>query len=342
MALDHAPYLDTIEAELQEIVRAPAPVHAPLYDMMRYHLGWADADGAPLEGVRGKRLRPLLCLLACEAVGGIWERAIPAAAAIELVHNFSLIHDDIEDNSALRHNRSTVWKLWGLAQGINTGDAMWTLARLALYRLRDYGYRERSILRVAQQFDETCLALCHGQHLDISFEGRLDVTQQAYGEMIAGKTAALVAASTRIGALLGDADAATARALGRFGRHLGLAFQLTDDLLGIWGDPAVTGKSAASDLATRKMTLPVIHALAWERQRGESRLHELYGTRNSGDPMLAEILARLEAAGSEAYVRQQAETHQQAMLATLHTLRLNTSAARELERLARGIVERER
>lgn len=343
MSLDLAPYLDAIEAELQQAVQGPAALRAPLSDMMRYHLGWALPDGGrTAHGQRGKRLRPLLCLLACQAVGGDWTRATPAAAAVELIHNFTLIHDDIQDDSPTRHGRPTVWQVWGLAQGINAGDAMWALARLAVYRLTAQGYPQSVVLDVGRRLDESCLALCMGQHLDISFEGRLDVTVEAYGEMISGKTAALLSAATAIGALLGNASEPTIEAWAQFGRALGLAFQMTDDILGIWGDSGVTGKSASSDILTRKMTLPVIHALEWERQRGESRLRELYANPESTDQALAGILSRLEVAGSQAYVRRQAEAHQREMLAALRSLTLDNDAAQGLERLAFGIVGRER
>lgn len=342
MGLDPTPYLQAIEDEMQAVVRPPCPSQETLYTMLRYHLGWMTADGRPLQGARGKRLRPLLCLLACEAVGGDWQRATSAAAAIELVHNFSLIHDDIEDNSPTRHGRPTIWKLWGTAQGINAGDALWSLARLALQRLADRGHRPDTILMTTRRLDETCLALCHGQHLDISFEGRLDITERAYDEMVAGKTAALLSAATAIGALLGGADAPVVEALADFGRELGLAFQMTDDLLGIWGDPAVTGKSAASDLASRKMTLPVIHALAWEAARGEQTLRRSYAQAPTGGEDLTPILQRLEAAGSQGYVRQRAEKHTRRMLATLQDVGLENAAGRELEQLALSIVDRER
>ncbi len=342
MAFDPSPYLDALEEELRVIVAAPGAAQAPLYDMLRYHMGWATPEGVPIHGARGKRLRPLLCLLACEAVGGAWRRALPAAAALELTHNFSLIHDDIEDDSPTRHGRPTLWTLWGLAQGINAGDALWTLARLAVYRLSAQGYASETVLAVARRLDETCLALCHGQHLDISFEGRLDVSASAYGQMIAGKTAALLSTATAVGALLGGAAPAVVEAMGRFGHALGLAFQMTDDLLGIWGDPAVTGKSAASDLLARKMTLPVIHALAWEQSRGEDELRRMYADATPGQDTLAAILARLEAAGAHDYVHGQAQAHQTAALAALHGLGLTNAAAQELERLASSIVERER
>lgn len=342
MSLDLAPYFEAIEAELQRAISAPGPVSAPLANMMRYHLGWALPDGQPAQAARGKRLRPLLCLLACQAVGGDWTRAMPAAAAIELLHNFSLIHDDIQDNSPTRHGRPTVWQIWGMPQGINAGDTLGTLARLAVNRLLACGFPHSVVLEVGRRVDETCLTLCVGQHMDLAFEGHLDVTVEAYGEMIAFKTAALISAATAIGALLGNAAEPEIEAWTRFGRALGLAFQMTDDVLGIWGDATVTGKSASSDLLARKMSLPVIHALIWERQRGERRLHELYASSDSTDQALSEILSRLEAAGSQEYVRRQAEAYQREMLAALETTAQDNIATIELRRLALGIVGRDR
>lgn len=342
MSLDVSPYLTAVEEEMQHLLQAPTPIYASLYTMLRYHMGWAEADGRPSQAPRGKRLRPLLCLLACEAVGGNWQRAVPAAAAIELLHNFTLIHDDIEDDSPTRHHRPTVWKLWGLAQGINAGDALWALARLAAYRLLEQGHPPSLVLEIAQELDRTCLALCHGQYLDISFEGCWDVTEEAYLEMIAGKTAALVAAATRIGAMLGQADARTVQTMAEFGQHLGLAFQMTDDLLGIWGDPAITGKSAASDLCARKMTLPIIHALAWERAHGQSTLLTLLQTPVDSAATLNAMLACLDASGARDYVEKKARQYEQAMLANLQAIGVTNAAIQTLQDLALSIVGRER
>ncbi|MSQ14977.1 MAG: polyprenyl synthetase family protein, partial [Dehalococcoidia bacterium] len=156
-------YQQEIIAELELTLKGRT---VPLYDMLRYHLGWIDQSGKTVEGMTGKGIRPNLCLLACAAVGGQIQAAIPAAAAIELVHNFSLIHDDIEDKSPQRRHRPTLWSVWGVSQAVNAGDSMYTLARLVLYRLEELGVPERKILRIARALDEACIKLCEGQYLD--------------------------------------------------------------------------------------------------------------------------------------------------------------------------------
>jgi geranylgeranyl diphosphate synthase type I len=234
---------------------------SPFYAMQQYHLGWRDAQLAPAAIDPGKLLRPYLALLACQAVGGQVERALPLAAGIQLVHDFTLIHDDIQDVSPTRRGRATVWSLWGLAHGITAGDSMFALAHLALQRLSIAGVPPAVTLDVLRRFDETILAVCEGQYLDCSYEGNLSITEEDYLAMIRRKTATLIGAAVCTGALVGGSDVATAEALYDFGVNLGIAFQLQDDILGIWGDPEATGKPAAADLYRRKVTLPIIRAL---------------------------------------------------------------------------------
>ncbi len=231
--------------------------------MLAYHLGW-EGDGAGPEA-RGKRIRPLLVLLTAAAAGGEWARALPAAAAVELVHNFSLIHDDIEDNSPTRHGRSTLWKDWGIAQAINAGDAMFTLAHLATLRLQDTAY-SLIALKATNILQNVCLRLTQGQYMDLAYEARGDLSMEAYWPMVSGKTAALLSACTELGALVAETNDITCAAYREFGYSLGLAFQAQDDLLGIWGDAAITGKSAKSDLLSGKKSLPVLFGLSQNSQ----------------------------------------------------------------------------
>ena len=177
--------LADIEAEMSSVL-AERDGHArPLYEMLAYHLG-VDGSGAP----RGKRIRPLLGVLAYQSLTGDYRKALPGAAALELGHNFSLVHDDIEDADTERHHRPTLWAIWGIPLAINAGDALFALSRLAIYRLMD-GFSDHRVLELMKVYDETCLALCEGQYLDITFERRADVTVDAYLEMIGKKTAAL-------------------------------------------------------------------------------------------------------------------------------------------------------
>ena len=167
-------YLPLIKAELREALALCHPQLTSFYGMMQYHLGWVDEDFAPTEGGAGKHLRPILCLLSCRATGGNPSQAVPAAAAIELVHNFSLVHDDIEDKSHLRRSRPTVWKVWGVPQAINAGDGLSVLAHLVVQRLADRGIPPRRVLAALETLDNACLALTEGQYLDLSFEDLLD------------------------------------------------------------------------------------------------------------------------------------------------------------------------
>ena len=262
MSLEHLAeiFLPSIEDELHLAVDlVGGPDSDGIKHMLAYHLGW-EGEGAGVEA-RGKRIRPLLVLLTTAAAGGEWSRALPAAAAVELVHNFSLIHDDIEDNSPTRRGRPTVWQKWGVAQAINAGDAMFTLAHLATLRLQDTAY-SLIAFKATQILQNVCLRLTQGQYMDLAYEARCDLSLEAYWTMVGGKTAALLSACTELGALVAEAGETTCAAYHEFGYTLGLAFQAQDDLLGIWGDAAITGKSAESDLLSGKKSLPVLFGLS--------------------------------------------------------------------------------
>lgn len=333
-------YRQATEAAMRRVLATDDPALQPLYGMMRYHLGWCDASFAPLTAREGKRLRPILCLLCCAGLGGDWRLATPYAAALELVHNFSLIHDDIEDGDRQRHQRPTVWAVWGLAQGVNTGDVMWCLARSALHDLCSVGYPAETVLAAVTLLDRACLALCEGQYLDIAFESRPRVTLGEYEHMARGKTAALFTAAFQGGGLLAGASANTQQRLAELGLALGLAFQIVDDLLGIWGDPAVTGKPVASDLASRKKTYPVACAFAWEAERGLRDLEQLYCA--ASEPAdVAAIVRCLDRAGAREHAQQAARRNHEAALSLLATLPLQEPAASLLPRLIDSLLGRD-
>jgi geranylgeranyl diphosphate synthase type I len=272
---------------------------AQFYYMQEYHLGWRNQELETASFAPGKLLRPQFALLACSAVGGNTKQALPLAAGIQLIHDFSLIHDDIEDNSDTRRGRTTVWKLWGLAQGINVGDGMFVIAHLALHRLTDTGLPAEVVLEVLRRFDQTILTICEGQFLDLSFEGDLSINEGDYLAMINRKTAVLIAAAAELGAIVGGADQASARALFDFGLNLGLAFQVQDDILGIWGDPSVTGKPYAADIYQRKLTLPVIYALRNAERHEE--LASIYRQEQVSDDDMGRVLDVLDTVGARSY-----------------------------------------
>jgi geranylgeranyl diphosphate synthase type I len=257
--MDIKTLLSSVETELQkQIGRLDQPRTKPFYEMLTYHMGWT-GEGAGPEAT-GKRVRPLLVLLCASACGADWQTALPAAAAVELVHNFSLVHDDIQDHSPKRRGRDTAWVKWGAPMAINIGDALFVLSNQAMMDLKGK-YPAKTVLKAEEILHQTCLDLTRGQFLDMSYEQRKDLNVEDYWPMIAGKTASLLSACCHIGALLGGADDALQEVYRSYGHYLGLAFQVQDDILGIWGDEVVTGKSAASDLVEGKNSLPVLIGL---------------------------------------------------------------------------------
>jgi geranylgeranyl diphosphate synthase type I len=268
----------------------------PLKKMITYHMGWEHDQGS-----QGKRIRPLLTLLCTGAFNGPVRNALPAAAAVEFLHNFTLIHDDIEDNASIRHGRKTLWKKWGLAQAVNAGDALFSIAQLTMLNLSKT-CNQGITLDAIQQLNRTCLHLTRGQYLDIAFESAQNIAVDNYMEMIEGKTAALIALSTYLGGLTAGKDQSYLDRLTNYGRNLGLAFQIQDDYLGIWGDPQKTGKSAASDLLARKKSLPILYGL--EHSDEFQRIWK-------GDQISAENITKLsellKSCGAQDYVNTQAE-----------------------------------
>ena len=282
-----------------------------LYGQMEYHFGWRDAALAPTTTNPGKLMRPSLVLLSArlfaEALGDgaeIIVRALPAAVAVEMVHNFSLIHDDIEDGDEVRRHRATLWRIWGQPQAINTGDALFAVARANLLDLQSQGVPAERVTLLAALLDQTCLLLCEGQYLEMSFEGKQDVSPAMYLAMIERKTAALMECATEMGARIGGADAAQARGMAAFGRALGTGFQLRDDLLGIWASDEQLGKRAAGDLRRKKMTLPIIYALEHASPDDQATLAELYAAAPPLDDTQVEgALAILDRTRARAHVR---------------------------------------
>lgn len=326
--------LPALEAELQAIVdRAGSSGTSELRSMIGYHMGW-EGEGAGPEA-RGKRIRPLLLLLTTAAAGSAWEKALPAAAAIELVHNFSLIHDDIEDDSPLRHGRKTVWTLWGVPQAINAGDAMFALAHGAILDLE----RTCSLtvtLRASRVLHETSLMLTQGQFLDLSYEGRSDLNDGDYWPMVGGKTAALVSACTQIGALVAETENDVCQAYTAFGRFLGLAFQVQDDLLGIWGDIRSTGKSAESDLISGKKSLPVLYGL---NQAGPFAERWMKGSIQPAE--VTWLSEQLKAEGAYDYAKKKADELTRQALDALQAARPHGDAGEALRHLTFKLLNRQ-
>lgn len=337
-----------LQMAIQNAMRAAFPLAeervAPFFALQEYHLGWRDQHLRPAVSAPGKLLRPQFALLACRAVGGQAEQALPLAAALQLIHDFSLIHDDIQDQSETRRGRETVWKIWGIAHGINVGDGMFTVAHLALHKLSEVGVEPTIVLDVLKRFDQTILTICEGQYLDMSFEGKIEISETDYLAMISRKTAELIAAATGLGAIVGGGNAANVRAMFNFGQSLGLAFQMQDDILGIWGEPEVTGKPYAADVYRRKVSLPIIHALHHSAQRGE--LERIYRRRRIREADVKRALEILGAAGSRQYVETVAQQYHLEAFQALESVQpgntaLAQGALAQIHALAEGLLGRQ-
>jgi geranylgeranyl diphosphate synthase type I len=269
----------------------------PLYGMIRYHLGWADEHFQPARSDAGKRIRPFICLHACSAVSGDPEPALAIAAAIEILHNFTLVHDDIQDRSETRRHRPTVWSLWGESQAINAGDAMFALGQLAALQICEQELPPQRAFPVLRGYNDVALRIVEGQVLDLGFEERWNISSGDYLEMIRGKSAAIVAYAAWAGAILGGADDATAERMRSFGETLGLGFQVRDDVLGIWGETAVTGKRKGDDIRRRKKSLPIITLAAAATPDEAERLRDIYRgseIREADLDWIMELLRRYE------------------------------------------------
>jgi geranylgeranyl diphosphate synthase type I len=329
-------YRRAVTVELEKVIDSCPPA---LGSILRYHMGWQDEHGRPCRKESGKFIRSALCLLSCQAVGGNTSQAIPAAAAIELVHNFSLIHDDIEDASYERHHRPTAWRLWGRSQAMNAGDAMFTLAYLALVRLKETGIAGERIVRCAEVLSRACLELCEGQYLDIEYENRLDVTVEDYLDMAAKKTAALFAASTFLGAYLGRKDSELVDLFRLLGRDLGVVFQIYDDILGIWGARETVGKSAG-DIPQRKKTLPVAYGLQSSKGAARARLEKLYSRESIEIEDIKEVAKILEDLGAREYAENVAQQYYRKALAHLNATGLRLSSLAPLKETAGALLTR--
>jgi geranylgeranyl diphosphate synthase type I len=269
------------------------------------------------------------------------DRALPAAVALELIHNFTLIHDDVEDGSETRHGRPTLWRVFGVPLAINAGDGMFVLGREHLLRLADAGVPPERVLAAIALLDEACVWLCEGQHNDLSFESRPSISVEEYEAMVAGKTAGLLGASMALGALAAGADARTIDAFGECGRWLGMAFQVQDDVLGVWGDPARTGKPVAEDIRSKKKSFPVVWALEHADTRVTDVIARAYATDAPDQAAVQSVVSALDSTGARETSTQIAESWAARALDALRALELDDDRRREIEAIADFFVHRD-
>ena len=338
---DHAPAVlgvvrDLVDAPLRDAVGRLAP---GVRQVAAYHLGWVDADGKPLRAGGGKAVRPALAVLSAQACGAEPHVGVPGALAVELVHNFSLLHDDVMDRDEERRHRPTAWTVFGSSVAILAGDA---LLALAFQVLADVG-TERSQAAERSLADAT-QRLIVGQVEDLDFEQRIDVGVEECLAMAAGKTAALMSCAASIGAQLAGASDRVVSALSTFGHQLGLAFQLVDDLLGIWGAPSTTGKPVGADLRARKKSLPVVAAMA-----GSARGRQLQQLYESGelhatcdDAVVARAAELVEAAGGRTWASDEAARRLRLAGEALASVEIDPATRESLLQIAGYVTARDR
>jgi geranylgeranyl diphosphate synthase, type I len=330
------PVLEASAAAVAPELRAAAGELSPaMRAVIGYHLGWLDADGNPAAAGGGKSVRATLALLSARAAGGTDAAGMPGAVAVELVHTFSLLHDDIMDNDEERHHRPAAWAVFGRARAILAGDAVLALAFRHLLAAPS-PHRPAAVELLADATGR----LIDGQAADLDLEGRVDVTPQECTRMCAGKTGALLECAAAIGAVLAGADAATVAGLRAFGAHLGLAFQAVDDLLGIWGDPAVTGKPVYGDLVQRKSSLPVAIALSAGGE-GAARLRGLLERPGLAATELEAAAGLVEQCGGRAGAAARADTELRLALEALDAIDIDAGARAGIADVARFVAARE-
>ena len=330
-----------MEQELNRVV--PTAHNSETYHLLRYPLGWVDQQGTPMDTSvsQGKALRPTLCLFACEALASEYSRALPAAAALELIHNFSLIHDDIQDQDMERRHQPTVWHLWGIPKAIWSGNAMQCTGDLSLLDVARANVPAVTAIRVSDILTESYLEMIQGQCMDLDFESRTDIKSEEYLYMIACKTGALIRSALQIGALLATEDPATVKAFTEFGNHLGQAFQVRDDYLGIWGDQATLGKATGNDIRRRKKSYPVVFAL--ERASGQAMadLLRIYRQEELEECDVQRVMAVLDEVGSQEQAQRVTEAAAGRALAALKPVSLPQWAQTEAENLVDFLARRE-
>ncbi len=334
-----AAHRDAVRARVRRALDPPRDARDGMYRWLAFHLGWVDAGGAPVDGRTGKGVRPLVSLMACAAVGADPAQAHGVAAAVEMTHEFSLIHDDIEDGDTERRGRATLWTVAGVPHAINAGDALFSLARRQLTEAPPE-LPSRVALDLIRRYDTACLRLAEGQYLDIAFESAERVRLADYQLMILGKTGALLGAAAGMGARAGGASTADSDRLTRFGESVGVAFQMQDDVLGIWGDPDVTGKSAGNDLIRRKKSLPVVLAMA-DETLGPDLVATYARTHPLAPEEAAGWAARIAEAGHRETCTRLAHAAADAALEALDGLDLVPGPRAALAALARFAVDRE-
>ena len=315
-----------------------------LSNVMRYHLGWVDRHGQPAAtpASQGKALRPTLCLFACQSLEGNPALALPAAAALELIHNFSLIHDDIQDQGYERRHQPTVWTLWGSPKALVAGDALQSVGDLAALNCAGVGVPPAVTLKISGLLTESYLEMIEGQYLDLQFEGRHDISMSDYLNMISRKTGALIRCSLNLGAVVGAQEQGVGDAFKESGRAMGYVFQIIDDVLGVWGDEETTGKPVGADIRRKKNSYPVVYTMGTANDKDQKMLNEIYEKDELDDSDVDSVLAVMDRLDVKNQAQQEAEKYANVALESLAPVELSREARQEVEDLAHFLLVRDR
>lgn len=338
-------YYDTfsnILLDLEEYIKNYSerrPKVSPLLgEMIDHHFGWE--PNKPTTQLNGKRSRPLMMILVAQAISGEYRHVYPAAAGIEIIHNFTLIHDDVMDNSLERRHRPALWAKWNISQAINVGDGLFALGVSASLDVLQELVAPEKIIRATTGLLEASIETVEGQMLDISFETRMDVTPEEYLTMIYHKSGALIKCSALLGALLTTDDEQTIQAYAEFAKNLGIAFQIQDDYLGVWGNEAVTGKSATTDIENKKKSYPVLITLRKANAAQKEKLFEIYAHESIAGEDIETVLQIFDEVNAKEETNRLINTYYEQSIAALQNVASGNQDHDLLLQLAEFLIKR--
>lgn len=331
-------YKNQVEEYLQKISFARQP---GLSNIIQYHLGWVDQYGNPSSSFQGKGIRSSLCMFTCEAVGGLSQQSIAGAAAIELVHNFSLIHDDIQDGDKERRHRSTLWSIWGVPVALQVGNYIRVIADLSVYNAKHCCSDPEILLKSTEILTRAYLETVEGQYLDLAFENRADITISDYLDMINRKTGALISCALHIGSISGTKDKFTIEGLSKLGRVLGTIFQIRDDYLGVWGSEKLTGKSFASDIRRKKNSLPIVYIAQEASNADREKMTSIFSKEFVTETDVLWVLSLLDKLKITSYIEDLIEMYALKAIKKLNELNIEKTKKNEFEELINFLVNRQ-
>lgn len=336
------PIIADIDAEMRAARQEQTEIAPILWEIIDYQFGWdlPAEDSNFFQKVSGKKIRPLLMALVAKAICGHYQHILPAGVALELIHNFTLLHDDVMDQSPERRHRPAVWTRWGDYQAINAGDGLYALANLSSVRLLNIDTPPNKIVQVFRVLSQACLWTAEGQILDMDFETRETVATDEYITMIANKSATLIEAAALIGALLSTDDQQVVQAYGQFARNLGIAFQVRDDYLGIWGNTATTGKSATSDIVEKKKSYPVLAAFEHAIPADRDTLRRIYAQTTLAESEIQTVLDILDRTGAAEQTDEIAEQYYETAMNSLKNTGIENETQNLIHQLATFLIKR--